>query len=71
MTKKANIDLILFRLDEMNAKLDKYITKTECNSDEIIGIKRDIKTFNSFQTFLSVIGSALATGIAWLITRNK
>lgn len=68
---RANIELIIFRLDEINKKLDGVITKVDCHDRDIVEVKNNIRTFNSFQTWLTVLGSALATAIAWLISKKQ
>lgn len=68
---RANIELIIFRLDEINKKLDGVITKVDCHDRDIVEVKNNIRIFNSFQTWLTVLGSALATAIAWLISKKQ
>ncbi len=69
--EKINTELILFRLDEIKQILDGVVNKVDCHDREIVELKGSVKLFNSFQTWLTVLGTSIATGLAWIINKNK
>ena len=66
----SDIAVIKEQLIELNKKMDKYMTKVDGNEKDIIEIRTKLVNFNSFQTFLTFIGTAVASALAYFIN-NK
>lgn len=67
----ADIAVIKQQLIELNKKMDSYIVKVDCNEKDIVELKTKLINFNSFQTFLTFVGTTIATALAWLINNQK
>lgn len=67
---QVNIGIIKSQLVEINKKLDGYIPKIDKHESEIVELQTKLVNFNSFQTFLTFIGTTIATALAWFINKN-
>lgn len=67
---QSDIAVIKSQLVEINRKLDGYIPKIDKHESEIVELQTKLVNFNSFQTFLTFIGTSIATALAWFINQK-